>query len=118
MSKSTVYQTSSRPAKLQAMLACTAIICGTVLGVAGTDLVLPAVPALPEIFTTSIASSQLVMALYVAGSAAGLLLFGSLAGHIGRRRLFIGSLAQSRRSISSVSCRGLPQAGLPFWRPG
>ena len=85
--------TSTRPGKTQALVACAAIISGTVLGLAGTDLVLPAVPAMPEIFDTRIAAAQLVMALYVAGSAIGLLIFGSLAGYIGRRRLFIGSLA-------------------------
>jgi len=84
--------TSARPGKTQALVACAAIISGTVLGLAGTDLVLPAVPAMPEIFGTSIAASQLVMALYVAGTSIGLLVFGSLAGLIGRRRLFIGSL--------------------------
>ncbi len=86
-------ETSSRPGKAQALLACAAIISGTVLGLAGTDLVLPAVPSMPEIFGTTIAASQLVMALYVAGTSIGLLVFGSLAGYIGRRRLFIGSLA-------------------------
>jgi len=82
----------AKPTRPQALLACAAIISGTVLGLAGTDLVLPAVPALPEIFDTSIAVSQLVMALYVAGTSIGLLVFGSLASYIGRRRLFIGSL--------------------------
>lgn len=86
-------KTAARPSKTQALVACAAIISGTVLGLAGTDLVLPAVPAMPEIFGTTIAASQLVMALYVAGTSIGLLAFGSLAGYIGRRRLFIGSLA-------------------------
>ena len=75
-----------------AVIACAVIIAGTVLGLAGIDLVLPAVPSLPDIFNTTIATSQLVLALYVAGSSLGLLIFGSLAAHIGRRRLFIGSL--------------------------
>lgn len=85
--------TAVRPGKTQALVACAAIISGTVLGLAGTDLVLPAVPAMPEIFGTSIAAAQLIMALYVAGTSIGLLVFGSLASYIGRRRLFIGSLA-------------------------
>jgi len=79
-------------AGVNAILACAVIIAGTVLGLAGIDLVLPAVPSLPQIFDTDIATSQLVLALYVAGSSVGLLVFGSLAAHIGRRRLFIGSL--------------------------
>ena len=93
MTEQQTIQTPPRPAKTQALLACAAIISGTVLGLAGTDLVLPAVPSMPEIFTTTIATSQLIMALYVAGTSIGLLVFGSLAGYIGRRRLFIGSLA-------------------------
>lgn len=92
MSDDKVYQTSSGPKKMSAFLACAVIISGTVLGLSGMDLVLPAVPSMPQIFDTSIASSQLVLALYVAGSAIGLLLIGSLASFIGRRRLFIGSL--------------------------
>ncbi|WP_262694249.1 MFS transporter [Kordiimonas aquimaris] len=79
--------------KTQAVIACALIIAGTVLGLAGIDLVLPAVPSLPAIFDTDTATAQLVLALYVAGSSLGLLVFGSLAAHIGRRRLFIGSLA-------------------------
>lgn len=93
MTEQPPHTTAPRPAKAQALLACAAIISGTVLGLAGTDLVLPAVPSMPEIFDTTIATSQLVMALYVAGTSIGLLVFGSLAGYIGRRRLFIGSLA-------------------------
>ncbi len=93
MTEQPASQIAERPAKTQALLACAAIISGTVLGLAGTDLVLPAVPSMPEIFGTTIAASQLVMALYVAGTSIGLLVFGSLAGYIGRRRLFIGSLA-------------------------
>jgi MFS family permease len=79
--------------KIPALVACAVIIAGTVLGLMGIDLVLPAVPDFPRLFNTNTATSQLVLALYVAGSAAGLLLFGSLAGHFGRRRLFITTLA-------------------------
>ncbi len=92
MTEEKAYATSSRPTQAAALLACTVIISGTVLGLSGMDLVLPAVPSMPGIFDTSIATSQLVLALYVAGSAVGLLLFGSLAAFIGRRRLFILSL--------------------------
>lgn len=76
----------------RALLACATIIAGTVLGLAGIDLVLPSVPSMPDIFGTTQATAQLVLAAYVAGSTGGLLLFGSLASHYGRRRLFIGSL--------------------------
>ncbi|PCI58752.1 MAG: hypothetical protein COB37_12485, partial [Kordiimonadales bacterium] len=74
------------------LLACATIIAGTVMGLAGIDLVLPAVPEMPGIFNTDTASSQLVLALFVAGTMVGLITFGSLAEHFGRRKLFIGSL--------------------------
>lgn len=79
--------------KLSVITACTVVISATVLGLMGIDLVLPAVPDMPQIFNTNTAKSQLVLALYVAGSSAGLLLFGSLGSVIGRRKLFIFALA-------------------------
>jgi len=78
---------------VRALLACGAIIAGTVLGLSAIDLVLPSVPFMPQIFGTSQATAQLVLAAFVAGSTVGLLLFGTLASHYGRRRLFIWSLA-------------------------
>ncbi len=69
------------------------IISCTILVIAGVDLVLPAVPLMPDVFGTDTATVQLVLASYVLGSSMGLIIFGSLAGLIGRRRLFIGSVA-------------------------
>ena len=92
MAPEKAYATSERPTRIAAILACAVIISGTVLGLSGMDLVLPAVPSLPDVFSTTIATSQLVLATYVAGTALGLLTFGSLAAHIGRRKLFILSL--------------------------
>ncbi|MGI6852864.1 MFS transporter [Mesorhizobium sp. 1B3] len=69
------------------------IVCGTVLGIAGTDLVLPAVPALPDVLGGTLERAQLVLAAFVAGSAFGLLLFGSLGARFDQRTLLIGSLA-------------------------
>lgn len=68
------------------------IVCGTVLGIAGTDLVLPAVPALPKVLGGTLERAQLVLAAFVAGSAFGLLLFGSLGARFDQRRLLVGSL--------------------------
>lgn len=87
------HHEAEQPAKPRAIIAFLTIVAGTVLGLAGIDLVLPSVPSMPEIFGTSQATAQFVLAAYVAGSTVGLLLFGSLASHFGRRRLFIGSLA-------------------------
>ncbi|MDR2326868.1 MAG: MFS transporter [Acidovorax sp.] len=67
------------------------ILCA-VLSLAGTDLVLPAIPQLPGIFSSTEAVAQLVLAAYAAGSALGLLLFGWLADHFKRQHLLVSSL--------------------------
>ncbi len=69
------------------------IVTGTVLGIAGTDLVLPAVPSLPEILGGTPAGAQLVLAAFVAGAGLGLLLFGELGARFDQRNLLAGSLA-------------------------
>jgi DHA1 family bicyclomycin/chloramphenicol resistance-like MFS transporter len=68
------------------------ILCSTVLGIAGTDLVLPAVPTLPEALGGSLERAQLVLASYVAGSALGLLGFGALGSRFDQRNLLCLSL--------------------------
>ncbi|WDZ78834.1 MFS transporter [Ensifer adhaerens] len=68
------------------------VIC-TALSLAGTDLILPAVPVLPAVFSTSEATAQMVLAAYVGGSALGLLLFGRLADHFDRKTLMVAALA-------------------------
>ncbi|HBF91267.1 MAG TPA: hypothetical protein DDX09_08860, partial [Hyphomonas atlantica] len=47
------------------------IVMGTILSLAGTDLVLPAVPSLPETLSGSQAMAQLVLAAFVAGGGGG-----------------------------------------------
>ena len=73
-------------------LICAVLIGGTVLGMAGVDLVLPSIPGLPAALGGTTASAQLVIASYVAGTTVGLLAFGELAGHLSRRTLMVGSL--------------------------
>lgn len=68
------------------------IVGGTLLGIAGTDLVLPAVPFLPEALGTTHARAQYVLAAFVVGAAAGLLTFGALGARLDQRRLLIVSL--------------------------
>jgi DHA1 family bicyclomycin/chloramphenicol resistance-like MFS transporter len=68
------------------------IVAGTVLGLAGTDLVLPAVPSLPGALGGTHEESQFVLAAFTAGAASGLLLFGELGGRLDQRQLLIGSL--------------------------
>lgn len=68
-------------------------MCGTVLGLAGTDLVLPAIPTLPNSLAGTIEQAQLVLAAYAAGSGIGLLFFGELGARYDQRRLLMASLA-------------------------
>jgi DHA1 family bicyclomycin/chloramphenicol resistance-like MFS transporter len=76
----------------QAKITFALLVCGTVLGLAGIDLVLPAIPSLPNAISGSIESAQLVLASFAAGTAIGLLVFGELGARFDQRRLLIGSL--------------------------
>jgi len=69
------------------------LICSTVVGLAGTDLVLPAIPVLPQFLSGSIEQAQLVLAAFAAGSGIGILLFGELGARFDQRRLLVLSLA-------------------------
>jgi MFS transporter, DHA1 family, multidrug resistance protein len=89
--------TASRRTIIFALL----MLCA-VLSLAGTDLILPAVPQLPAIFGTDMATAQLVLASYVAGTAIGLLLFGALADRLTPRTLVVSSLVVF--AVASVAC--------------
>lgn len=65
---------------------------GTILGLAGTDLVLPAIPGLPAVLGGTAATAQLVLVAFIAGTLGGLLLFGELGARFDQRRVLIGSL--------------------------
>jgi predicted MFS family arabinose efflux permease len=79
-----------------------------VLGIAGTDLVLPAVPALPEALGGTAAEAQLVLAAFVAGAGLGLLLFGELGARYDQRLLLAGSLgAYAAVSAAAAWAHGL-----------
>lgn len=69
------------------------IVCGTVLGIAGTDLILPAIPSLPAALGGTAERAQLVLATYVLGTMIGLLAFGELGARRDPRRLLVWSLA-------------------------
>ncbi|MDQ0474250.1 MFS transporter [Labrys wisconsinensis] len=68
------------------------LVSGTVLGIAGTDLVLPAVPGLPRLLGGTPEAAQLVLAAFTGGAAVGLVLFGELGARFDQRRLLVGSL--------------------------
>ncbi len=54
------------------------LLLGTLLGLAGIDLILPAVPGLPEALGGTPVQAQGVLAAFSFGTGAGLLLFGAL----------------------------------------
>lgn len=85
-----------------AALAFALVAGGTVLGLAGIDLVLPAVPSLPAALGGDAATAQLVLAAFVAGTGAGLLLFGTLGARLGRRR----TLALALGAYAALSLAG------------
>ncbi|MFC3229326.1 MFS transporter [Marinibaculum pumilum] len=68
------------------LLVCGLLTLAAVAGLSGIDLVLPAVPFLPQALGGGTALAQFVLAAYVVGAACGLLLYGSLGVHFGRRR--------------------------------
>lgn len=65
----------------------------SVVGLAGIDLVLPAVPGLSAHLGGTPALSQLVLATFVAGNGVGLVLFGALGARFPPRQLLVGALA-------------------------
>lgn len=85
------------------------IVSSTVLGIAGTDLVLPAVPTLPAALGGDLAQAQLVLAAFVAGSALGLLGFGALGARFDQRRLLLASLASY--GVLSLCATAVPGLG-------
>lgn len=91
----------------------TLILTSTVLGIAGTDLVLPAVPTLPALLAGTIEQSQLVIAAFTAGAAAGLLMFGELGARLDQRRLLAGSLLGY--GILSALCSLSPSLHALIW---
>ena len=88
---------ANRPALTFALL-----ICSTVIGLAGTDLVLPAVPLLPQFLSGTIEEAQLVLAAFAAGSGIGLLLFGELGARFDQRVLLVASLT-SYAALSALA---------------
>lgn len=74
-------------------LALALLMAGTALGLAGTDLILPAVPAMGDALSGSPESVQLVLAAYVAGGAVGLILFGELGSRFSIAGLLVASMS-------------------------
>ena len=79
-------------ANSNAYLVCALLVAGTVLALAGIDLVLPAIPLLPETLNTDETTTQFVIAAFVFGVALGLIVFGSLGALFPRRWILVSAL--------------------------
>ncbi|HWV61003.1 MAG TPA: MFS transporter [Sphingopyxis sp.] len=78
------------------------VAAGTVLGLMGTDLVLPAIPVLPERLGGTASEAQLVLAAYVAGTCLGLIGCGAISERWPAKRLLVASLASM--AVTSFLC--------------
>ncbi|KGE03681.1 MFS transporter [Pseudohaliea rubra] len=94
------------PSQLRAVAATALLIACTLLGLAGTDLVLPAVPALPAALGGSAAQAQLVLATFAAGTGVGLVLFGEIGARHDNRPLLV--LALVLYGASSLAAAAAP----------
>ena len=104
---------------------------GTLLGLAGIDLILPAIPGLPDVLGGTAAQAQWVLASYTLGAALGLLFYGELGARFSQRRLLVFSLigfaltswlAASAGDIKSLIAlrfvQGLSGAAAAVFAPG
>ncbi|MCJ2185508.1 MFS transporter [Novosphingobium beihaiensis] len=82
------------------------VVGSTIVGLMGTDLVLPAVPRMPEALGGDPAQAQLVLAAYVGGSCLGLFGYGVLGDRVATPHLFIGSLFAT--ALLSLACSLAP----------
>ncbi|MEM8547617.1 MAG: MFS transporter [Pseudomonadota bacterium] len=123
--------TSSPPPSSQRTLTLVLLITGAVLGLAGTDLVLPAIPTLPGELGGDAGSAQFVLAAYALGIGVGLLVFGALAARYSVATLLVGgsgvfALASAAAAFapditSLVALRflqGIASAAAPVFAPG
>ena len=72
------------------------------LGPMSTDFYLPSLPALVDYFATDVASVQLTLSVFLAGFAAGQLIYGPLSDRYGRRPVMLAGVAIF--TLASVAC--------------
>lgn len=82
------------------------VTLGSMLGIAGTDMVLPSLPYFPADIGGTVAEGQMVVATYGAGIALGLLVFGQLAGHFTRVGLMVVALTVFTACALLISTTG------------
>ncbi len=85
------------------------IVAGTIVGLSGTDLVLPAVPGLPDYIDGNLTQAQLVLASFTGGTALGLLVFGELGARFNQKNLLVIALAgYGLLSLAAAMSRTIP----------
>ncbi|MGB0920766.1 MAG: MFS transporter [Alphaproteobacteria bacterium] len=107
------------------------VMAGSMLGMSGTDMMLPAIPAFADLFNSTAQNGQLVIATYGAGVTLGLLLFGFLTGRFKRVTLLLVAftgftvaaafIAQSTNVLLILCARfgqGLCAAAAPVYAAG
>ena len=72
------------------------------LGPLSTDLYLPALPTLVEVFRTDAARVQLSLSIFLVGFAVAQLAYGALSDRFGRRPVMLGGLALY--FVASIGC--------------
>ncbi|BFM08518.1 MFS transporter [Halioxenophilus aromaticivorans] len=80
------------PSRGRTLLLLASIIASTIVGLAGTDLVLPAVPQLADFLHGTSTQAQMVLASFVAGVGIGLLLFGEVGARWDQRMIIVAAL--------------------------
>jgi len=76
------------------------------IGPIATDMFLPALAALPGIFSVDVPTAQQTMSVYLAGFALGQLIYGPVADRLGRRPAIIGGALLF--SAASFACALAP----------
>ncbi|MEQ8234685.1 MAG: multidrug effflux MFS transporter [Gammaproteobacteria bacterium] len=74
----------------------------------GTDMYLPALPAIRAAFATTTQVVQLSLSVFLYGNALGQLVYGPLSDRYGRRPLLLGGLATY--AVASLGCALAPDA--------
>ncbi len=75
------------------VMLCAVLLFASLAGFMATDLVLPAIPGLPDILDGSVAQTQYILASFIFGHAVGLVLFGAISWRFRRRTILITAMA-------------------------